>query len=82
VKVIQLHVIYLFLNFISLATTLDYLKIREINREKYREENTRGGGCAVPGTTLHCYNGAVRKVCIPEGSQAVPASPSAKGITD
>jgi len=41
-----------------------------------------GGVCAVPGITLHCYNGAVRKVCLAEGSQAVPARPSDKGITD
>jgi hypothetical protein len=54
VKVIHLLVIYLFLNFISLATTLNYLKIRKINREKYRDENTgeRGVCCARHYTSL------------------------------
>jgi len=52
--VIHLLVIYLLLNFISLTTTPNYLKIRKINTEKYRDENTGEGGvcCARHYTSL------------------------------
>jgi len=57
-------------------------KGRLTERNIDRKIRWKWGVLCLPGTTLHCYNGAFRKVCFSEGSQAVPARPSAKDITD